>query len=284
MVRRFSLSLALLTLTFCSGLHAGDNTFILLTGKKHQTAGAIGFESNMIAFRDSEGTARLISKGLVDWPRTAQKSPELFKQVYPGRPLPEPPKTNSPYANTKKPKKQIVIDKKALSRLKPGQGMANKWEGDIPDTSKIEAKDKEKGLVQTLIDTLTGESSNQETPDPKTAKKGRVDISTISHGEAVEIKRHIEPGRVVLFDFYADWCGPCRKITPELEGLARKYPGQVVLKKIDIKNWNSAVAQQYGIRSIPHVVLYDQRGKKRVDGNALEAIREADQIARKNGW
>lgn len=284
MVRRPSLLLSILTLTFFPALHAGDNTFILLTGKKHKTTGAIGFESNMIAFRDSEGTARMISKGLVDWPRTAQKSPELFKQVYPGRPLPEPPKTASPYAGAKKPKKQIRIDNKALRTLKPGQGLANKWDGDIPDTSKIKNKEKEKGMVQTLLDTLTGESSNQDTPEPAKAKRGRVDITTISRGQKVEIKRHIKPGQVILFDFYADWCGPCRKITPELEALARKYPGQVVLKKIDIKNWNSAVAQQYGIRSIPHVVLYDQRGKKRVDGNALEAIREADRIARKNGW
>ncbi len=284
MVRRPIFFISILTLAFFATLHGGDNTFILLTGKSHTTAGAIGFESNMIAFRDSEGTARMISKGLVDWPRTVQKSPELFKQVYPGRPLPELPKTRSPYSNAKKPKKQIRIDNKSLRTLKPGQGIANKWEGDIPETSKVENKEKEKGLVQTLLDTLTGASSNQDTPETKKTKRGRVDISTISRGEKVEIKRHIKPGQVVLFDFYADWCGPCRKITPELEGLARKYPGQVVLKKIDIKNWNSAVAQQYGIRSIPHVVLYDQRGKKRVDGNALQAIREADQIARKNGW
>ncbi|CAM2009222.1 thioredoxin family protein [Acanthopleuribacter pedis] len=280
--RYFPLFLGLL-LCSLQPLLADDNTLILLTGKKHTLAGSLGFQNNMIAFKDVDGTNRMISKTLVDWPRTVKKSPELFKKVYPGRPLPKPSNTSSGYTARKQPKRQIKIDNKALKNLKPGQGLANKWDGDVPELPP--EKNEEKGLIQTLFDTFTGEgtetASNEVAPKPSS---GTVQISTISSGKRVEIKRFIEPGQIVMFDFYADWCGPCRKITPQLEALARKYPGRVALRKIDIKNWNSDVAKQYNIRSIPHVVLYDHKGKKKVDGNALAAIRTADQIARANGW
>lgn len=284
--RRLCLFLGL-CLCAVTPLLAGDNTLILLTGKKHTLAGHLSFQNNMLAFTDTNGTNLMISKSLVDWPRTVKNAPDLFKKVYPGRPLPKPPAANSGYVAAKKPKRKITIDNKALKGLKPGQGLANKWDGDVPDTSNVKAKpkkDEDKGFIQTVIDTLSGNSDTEEVEATQPRASGRADISTISRGERVEIKRHIKSGQVVLFDFYADWCGPCRKITPELESLARKYPGRVVLKKIDIKNWGSDVAKQYNINSIPHVVLYDHKGKKRVDGNALEAIREADRIARKNRW
>jgi thioredoxin 1 len=84
-------------------------------------------------------------------------------------------------------------------------------------------------------------------------------IKVIAHGERVDINRHLALGRVTIIDFYADWCGPCRQVSPYLEQLANTDP-EVALRKIDIVNWTSAVASQYSVHSIPQVNVYNRRG------------------------
>jgi thioredoxin 1 len=63
----------------------------------------------------------------------------------------------------------------------------------------------------------------------------------------------------VLVDFWAAWCGPCRMIAPMIEELANDYDGKVKIGKLDVDN-NQRVAMQYGIRSIPALLVF-QNGK-----------------------
>lgn len=58
-----------------------------------------------------------------------------------------------------------------------------------------------------------------------------------------------------VVDFYAEWCGPCRTISPILEELSREYAGRVKFVKIDVDD-NQVLAQRYEIASIPTVMIF----------------------------
>lgn len=61
----------------------------------------------------------------------------------------------------------------------------------------------------------------------------------------------------VLVDFWADWCGPCKQLTPILEKLANDYQGRFLLAKINCDE-QQMIAAQFGVRSLPTVYLVDK--------------------------
>ncbi|MDE6199189.1 MAG: thioredoxin family protein [Muribaculaceae bacterium] len=65
-----------------------------------------------------------------------------------------------------------------------------------------------------------------------------------------------------IIDFNATWCGPCKQFAPIFEAAAEKYQG-VDFQSVDVDE-NGAMAEQYGVQSIPMVVLLDK------DGNVLD--------------
>ena len=59
----------------------------------------------------------------------------------------------------------------------------------------------------------------------------------------------------VLVDFWAEWCGPCKMITPIVEEIASDYAGKVKVGKVNV-DFNNQVAMQYGIRGIPALLVF----------------------------
>jgi len=77
---------------------------------------------------------------------------------------------------------------------------------------------------------------------------------------------------LVMVDFWAEWCGPCRAIAPVLEELAEASEGRVALMKVNVDE-NHGLAARYGIQSIPTILFFKEGAVvDRVLGAAPKAV------------
>ncbi len=67
---------------------------------------------------------------------------------------------------------------------------------------------------------------------------------------------------IMLVDFWAPWCGPCRMVSPIIEQLSREYSGKVAFGKVNVDE-NQRIAASFGIQSIPTLMIF--RNGKAVD-------------------
>ncbi len=113
----------------------------------------------------------------------------------------------------------------------------------------------------------TGYSGDTEEAEPEAAE--------LEPGDRVDINDLVEAGKINIFDFYSDFCGPCRAISPRLEKLAEKRD-DIVVFKLDINrpdyddgiDWESPIAQQYklGGSGIPYFIVFNANGVKAAEG------------------
>ena len=77
-----------------------------------------------------------------------------------------------------------------------------------------------------------------------------------------------EGNKPAIIDFYADWCGPCRKVAPILEELAKEYAGEIVVYKVDTEK-DKELAQKFGIQSLPSLLFVPMNGKPQMAVGAI---------------
>jgi thiol-disulfide isomerase/thioredoxin len=95
----------------------------------------------------------------------------------------------------------------------------------------------------------------------------RGDVKIIAHGEKVDVATQLAAGKHTVVDFYAAWCPPCRVMGPALERLAASEPERFAVRKVDVVDWTMPVVNQYGIESLPHLMLFDPSGRKIAEGD-----------------
>ncbi|MFR9555655.1 MAG: thioredoxin [Rikenellaceae bacterium] len=78
--------------------------------------------------------------------------------------------------------------------------------------------------------------------------------------------------QLVVVDFWAEWCGPCRTIAPIIAELATEYEGKVVIGKCDVEE-NDDIVGRYGVRNIPTVIFL--KGGELVDKQVGAASKDA---------
>ncbi|WP_106831735.1 thioredoxin [Parabacteroides pacaensis] len=65
----------------------------------------------------------------------------------------------------------------------------------------------------------------------------------------------VNSGKPMVADFWAEWCGPCRVVSPIIDELATEYEGKVIIGKVNTET-DTEVVGQYGIRSIPTILFF----------------------------
>ena len=91
-------------------------------------------------------------------------------------------------------------------------------------------------------------------------------MSTLHVSDSSFEKEVLKSSTPVLVDFYADWCGPCKMMTPVLETLASEMAGKLAIYKLDVDNAQK-VAAKFDITSVPTLILFENgEMKKKIVG------------------
>ena len=96
----------------------------------------------------------------------------------------------------------------------------------------------------------------------------RGDVALVSRGDEVDLEAKAVPGKYTIFDFYADWCAPCRALDVRLRALAAERD-DVAIRKIDIIDWTTPVVKQHGVEGLPFMILYGPDGKRLAAGDEV---------------
>lgn len=92
------------------------------------------------------------------------------------------------------------------------------------------------------------------------AEESGASSTTSSRAEMtkIDMDKMIIDNKLIIFDFFAEWCGPCKKLKPELEALEAAHKGQVKVVRIDVDK-NKTLARELQITEIPIIMIYKNK-------------------------
>ena len=78
----------------------------------------------------------------------------------------------------------------------------------------------------------------------------------IKHFKTAEFDAAVAAAPLAMVDFWADWCGPCKMLSPVIESLADQYEGKVLVGKVNVDE-QPDLAAQFGVMSIPTLLVFE---------------------------
>jgi thioredoxin len=131
---------------------------------------------------------------------------------------------------------------------------------------------------------MSANSDKNESGKVSEQKKGEVIVlnkadflSKVFNYEKNPTQWMYEGDKSCIIDFYADWCGPCKRVAPVLVELAEQYKDDLIIYKINVDN-EKELAMAFGIQSIPTLLFIPKTGTPQVSQGALSKEQFVEQI------
>jgi thioredoxin len=138
-----------------------------------------------------------------------------------------------------------------ISDLESGIFIVDSGKG-VPE--KVPATD----VTDLTISSQTTDAPAPPPPPPPPLRPKPAPVSAAVSRPQAQGSIQPEHGKITIVDFYADWCGPCRRMSPILEKIAEEN-SSVVVQKVNVDK-HPDLAREYQANAIPHIIIYDKQG------------------------
>lgn len=158
--------------------------------------------------------------------------------------------------------------------------LAGEQNAEMPNAERLTAEQKaEQSGAGRPAEELGVEMTGAVRPDEETAATEKPTTRVVHITKADFLKKIYDfeknpdewkylGSQPAIVDFYADWCGPCRQLSPVLDELAKEYSGKLTIYKVNVDN-ERGLATFFGIRSIPTLLFIPMKGKPQRSLGAL---------------
>lgn len=144
--------------------------------------------------------------------------------------------------------------------------LAGEQNAEMPNAERLEG---EQGVEMTGAVRPDEETAAKEKPTTKVVHITKADfLKKVYDFEKNPDEWKYLGSQPAIVDFYADWCGPCRQLSPVLDELAKEYSGKLTIYKVNVDN-ERGLATFFGIRSIPTLLFIPMKDKPQRSLGAL---------------
>lgn len=175
---------------------------------------------------------------------------------------------------------ELGIEKMDLENSGVKTLKGNELTTEVPNAERLTAEQKaELSGAGRPAEEQSVEMTGAVRPDEETAAKEKPTTKVVHITKADFLKKVYDfeknpdewkylGSQPAIVDFYADWCGPCRQLSPVLDELAKEYSGKLTIYKVNVDN-EKGLATFFGIRSIPTLLFIPMKGKPQRSLGAL---------------